>query len=366
MKIPFLSNTKTHCRHQTKDGKQCKATLQKGKDYCFFHDPDRAPERTAARRQGGITRTRSGPLSLELAAMPLKQSSDVGQFLGQLVTQVCLGNVEVRQGTGIAFITTCMMQAFDRAQRDAENAVLRPLPGNRPDKMPAELLPPWHMKSPDAFQWPPDSALPEALRSYNRRRDEPEPDEIDDSEPDAQAGTAELKTVSQTLPRKGGTPSHPDPDPKPVAVTPAAVGKEPHASTAGDGCATRATKPAAVTITDRTDREERRTTEDDHRRDGESFRQCQDRVLAKLDRERRQSEQQPEVPNVSLPHSRPSASGNNNGQALPDKRASLSNAKLETGNLKLELFPATRAAKNSTPRNLNSRKRSPTPWRPQR
>jgi hypothetical protein len=218
MKIPFVSKTKTHCRHQTKDGKQCNATLQKGKDYCFFHDPDRKEERTAARRQGGITRTRRGPLSLELAAMPLKQSADVGQFLGRLVTQICLGNVEVRQGTGIAFITTCMMKAFDRAQRDAENAVRGPLPGKRSDKMLAELpnpsessaaslLSPRHMNSPDAFAWPPASALSEALRSHNPRRSEP--DEINGTEPDAKAGTAEPKTVPQTVPGKGAPQSHP-------------------------------------------------------------------------------------------------------------------------------------------------------------
>jgi hypothetical protein len=98
--------------------------------------------------------------------------------------------------------------------------------------------------------------------------------------------------------------------------TPAPAISQPLANTAGDGCATRATKPAAVTITDKAGREERRTREDDHLREGESFRQFQDRLLAKLDQERRQSEQQ-----TGVPHSRPSASGNNHPQSLPDKDA---------------------------------------------
>jgi hypothetical protein len=325
MNIPFLSKTKPRCRHQTKNGKQCKATPQKSTDYCFFHDPGRQQERTAARRQGGITSTHRGPLSLELASMPLEQSGDVGRFLGQLVIQICLGNVEVRQGTGIAFITTCMMQAFDRARRDAEDAVLGPLK----DKRLAALLDPdgsaaaqsffqsWQMNANDDFKWPSDGTLPEALRSRNHHRDEDaRPDEIDnepfrenlaepapepretpfakvnsqhsqkDRKPDCTTGNSKLETrnCSKTLLEKGGTPS----DPKPAPA--------PRANTAGDGCATPATKPAAVTPTrvadgDNAKDNERSATDFDekaYREEGERLRKQQAEIIARI--ESKQSE----------------------------------------------------------------------------
>ena len=326
MNIPFLSKPKPRCSHQTKNGKQCNATPQKAKDFCFFHDPERAEERTAARRQGGVTSTRRGPLSLELAAMPLEQSADVGRFLGQLVIQICQGNVEVRQGTGIAFITTCMMHAFDRARRDAEDAVLGPLRGKPPNQMLAALLDPnsasaassffqsWQMNANDDFKRPSDATLPEAFRSGNRHRNAPEPEvagETDDNQPgvphsrlgvsgnssvqvpldkavssshELETGNSKPETAIQTLLEKGGTPS----DPKPAPA--------PRANTAGDGCATPATKPAAVTPTrvadgDNAKDNERSATDFDekaYREEGERLRKQQAEIIARI--ESKQSE----------------------------------------------------------------------------
>jgi hypothetical protein len=326
MNIPFLSKPKPRCSHQTKNGKQCNATPQKAKDFCFFHDPERAEERTAARRQGGVTSTRRGPLSLELAAMPLEQSADVGRFLGQLVIQICQGNVEVRQGTGIAFITTCMMHAFDRARRDAEDAVLGPLRGKPPNQMLAALLDPnsasaassffqsWQMNANDDFKRPSDATLPEAFRSGNRHRNAPEPEvagETDDNQPgvphsrlgvsgnssvqvpldkavssshELETGNSKPETAIQTLLEKGGTPSEPEPEPAP------------HAITAGDSCVPQVAKPATLTLTPVVDGDhardsERSATDFDekaYREEGDRLRNQQAEIIARI--ESKQSE----------------------------------------------------------------------------
>lgn len=41
------------CISKTKAGKSCKATKQKGSDYCFFHDPEKKAQREKARAAGG-------------------------------------------------------------------------------------------------------------------------------------------------------------------------------------------------------------------------------------------------------------------------------------------------------------------------
>jgi len=44
------------CNATTARGRPCGAPAQQGRPYCFAHDPDRAAERTDARRLGGHNR----------------------------------------------------------------------------------------------------------------------------------------------------------------------------------------------------------------------------------------------------------------------------------------------------------------------
>ena len=41
------------CQETKADGTRCRANAQRGTEYCFFHDPTKARERTAAREAGG-------------------------------------------------------------------------------------------------------------------------------------------------------------------------------------------------------------------------------------------------------------------------------------------------------------------------
>jgi hypothetical protein len=198
------------------------------------------------------------------------------------------------------------------------------------------------MNANDDFKWPSDGTLPEALRSRNHHGDEPEPEvarEIDDNQPGvphsrrsasgnssvqvaldkAISSPHELETENlsrfrgvraaepvlsevegrnpersrrisnpetaiQTLLEKGGTPS----DPKPAPA--------PRANTAGDGCATQATKPAAVTPTrvadgdNAKDNEHSATDFDEkaYREEGERLRKQQAEIIARI--ESKQSE----------------------------------------------------------------------------
>src|SRR5260370_22968741 len=52
----FKTSQQPRCCHSTKNGSDCKATPQTGKQYCFFHDPATREKRAEARRSDPPTR----------------------------------------------------------------------------------------------------------------------------------------------------------------------------------------------------------------------------------------------------------------------------------------------------------------------
>ena len=181
MKIPeFLKINRgpetPHCCHETKDGTGCNATPQTGKKYCFFHDPKLKKKRAAARRDGGLIRSRTALLPPDLAARPLHKSADVAEFLGAIMNQVCLGRIDIRAATGLAYIATALMQAMDRAQRDQERAAFSAAAESAVKSLLAGPKPPAGTAAESAEEQPDDLAAslfsdcdePPAFRSGDR------------------------------------------------------------------------------------------------------------------------------------------------------------------------------------------------------
>ena len=138
MNIPFLSKTKTktktktspgYCCHQTKEGAPCNATPQAGKAYCFFHDPELAQERAAARRQGGLTSIgKAAPVvPPNLPLVSLKTLDDVAQLVEQIVNYVLQGQMDLRTANNLCSLVNGQirtLQANARAEREAAKATL--------------------------------------------------------------------------------------------------------------------------------------------------------------------------------------------------------------------------------------------------
>lgn len=55
------------CKATRSDGEPCRAPAQEGREYCFFHDPDREEDRITASRTGGLRRRRR-PAKIPTAA----------------------------------------------------------------------------------------------------------------------------------------------------------------------------------------------------------------------------------------------------------------------------------------------------------
>src|SRR5262245_14467302 len=140
MHIPFLSKAKTPpapCSHRTREGNACHATPQAGKPYCFFHDPERAQERTAARRQGGLTSIGKAapvvPPSLPL--LSLKTPADVRRLYEDTINYVLQGQMDLRTANTIRSLLSGLLRtllAIERSQREAAKATTLPGKGKFP------------------------------------------------------------------------------------------------------------------------------------------------------------------------------------------------------------------------------------------
>ena len=66
------------CKAKTKQGKPCKAQAQRGRSYCFTHDPAQAKARAKAHRKGGHrTRTPHGNESLPRKVRTLEEAQAI-------------------------------------------------------------------------------------------------------------------------------------------------------------------------------------------------------------------------------------------------------------------------------------------------
>lgn len=113
MRIPLFSRLMPgwgpetrRCRHVHSDGGACKATPQREREYCFFHDPGLRERRKVASGSGGAHSRRRKRGRLEKA-------TDLGEFLLRLINEVYSGEVDVRVGNSLARLTPLLLRLKD-------------------------------------------------------------------------------------------------------------------------------------------------------------------------------------------------------------------------------------------------------------
>ncbi len=95
------------CQEIKPDGQQCRAHAMTGSDRCFFHDPDTAQEREAARRAGGIERSRpAAVLPPDTPDRPLRNKREVADFLRDMVNKILRGELDPKIGYIVGNLTT--------------------------------------------------------------------------------------------------------------------------------------------------------------------------------------------------------------------------------------------------------------------
>jgi len=113
------------CRHTKLGGSRCRASARHGSHYCFFHDPKSARARVAARKAGGIERSRrAAVLSANTPDRPLASAADVTRLLAETINQVRRGEIDPRISNAVGYLAGILLKAKERDELEQRLARL--------------------------------------------------------------------------------------------------------------------------------------------------------------------------------------------------------------------------------------------------
>jgi len=105
------------CRQIKSDGSHCGANARRGSVYCFFHDPDSAKERVAARINGGKKRSRKAAvLPADTPNTVLTSAADVTALLAETINQVRRGEVAAQVSNAVGYLAGILLKAKQQDQ----------------------------------------------------------------------------------------------------------------------------------------------------------------------------------------------------------------------------------------------------------
>ena len=111
------------CQHVKPDGKQCRARKVRGSDFCFFHDPSRTAERTAAQKAGGRN-GRATVLSLDVPGRTVKTATDVVDLLSETINHVRTGQLDPKIGNCMGYLAGIILKAAEQGGMEERLAAL--------------------------------------------------------------------------------------------------------------------------------------------------------------------------------------------------------------------------------------------------
>lgn len=100
------------CKKILSNNQQCRAFSQKGKDFCFRHDPTKAEAKLVASSKGGQNRALQGIYG---TPVELETPEDVKKFLGRVINGVWSEGVPVPVGSSMGFLARCWLDAYESA-----------------------------------------------------------------------------------------------------------------------------------------------------------------------------------------------------------------------------------------------------------
>jgi hypothetical protein len=113
------------CHARKKNGGECGADAQVGKDVCVFHDPAKAADGQRARRAGGLNRSRrKAVLPSETPDHPLRTTTEVSAFLGACINQVRRGELDPRVGNSVGYLASVLLRSLEQGPLEERMARL--------------------------------------------------------------------------------------------------------------------------------------------------------------------------------------------------------------------------------------------------
>jgi hypothetical protein len=119
-----MTRIKKRCGFETDAGAQCKANAQQVSGFCFFHDPAVADKRAAARRAGGLSRTRPLQVPADVQPKQLHTASDVARFLAETINQVRGGKLDTRLSNAIGYLSGILLSAIEKSDYERRLSAL--------------------------------------------------------------------------------------------------------------------------------------------------------------------------------------------------------------------------------------------------
>ena len=121
------------CQHVKPNGQGCEANAMTDSDFCFFHDPSKARERAAARRAGGVERSRRAVvLPADTPDRPLRSGREVTELVPYMINKILRGELDPKIGSVVGYLLTVQMKAFDQGETEARLAALEAIVRQRP------------------------------------------------------------------------------------------------------------------------------------------------------------------------------------------------------------------------------------------
>ena len=110
-----MKDTKTQCKAAKPDGSSCQAATIPGSDFCFFHDPAKAPERRAAQSLGG-SQNKMKTLSDAVLDVQVRDCEDVVRLLSETINQVRKGRIDPRVANAVGYLANVLIKAAEQGE----------------------------------------------------------------------------------------------------------------------------------------------------------------------------------------------------------------------------------------------------------
>lgn len=116
-------DTSSKCVQIKKAGSRCNARRMENSEFCFFHDPARAKERTLAQRAGG-SRNRAVALPSNIPDAPLADTRDVARLVADTINQVRRGEIDPKVANAVGYLAGILVKTLECSDLEARLEVL--------------------------------------------------------------------------------------------------------------------------------------------------------------------------------------------------------------------------------------------------
>ncbi len=98
------------CTYVSPEGKPCKAHSQRGKSWCWFHDPQNGEKREAARKKGG--EHHAGKPALEIRQAP-QTAAEVRALIGEVIFALANKTITPAEARTLIVSCNCWLSALE-------------------------------------------------------------------------------------------------------------------------------------------------------------------------------------------------------------------------------------------------------------